>query len=84
MMRTFDEVADSRWDFQGYKPDIVVIKLGTNDLSADIVPSERVFGKAFRRMCGNLREKYGDVPILYVVPQGAGRFTISPERLSRD
>lgn len=74
MMRTFDEVADSRWDFQGYKPDIVVIKLGTNDLSADIVPSERVFGKAFRRMCGNLREKYGDVPILYVVPQGAGPF----------
>lgn len=74
MVRTFDEVADSRWDFQGYKPDIVVIKLGTNDLSADIVPSERVFGKAFRRMCGNLREKYGDVPILYVVPQGAGPF----------
>lgn len=74
MMRTFDMAADPQWDFQGYKPDIVVIKLGTNDLSDDIVPSERVFSEAFRRMRDNLREKYGDVPILYVVPQGAGPF----------
>ena len=74
MLRTFDEVADSRWDFRDYKPDIVVIKLGTNDMSGNIVPSEAVFGKAFRRMRDNLREKYGDVPILYVVPQGAEPF----------
>lgn len=54
--------------------DEVVIKLGTNDCSTGITPSEAAFGKAFRELYGALREHYGSVPILYVIPDGAEAF----------
>ena len=50
------------------------IKLGTNDCSTGITPSEAAFGKAFRELYGALREHYGSVPILYVIPDGAEAF----------
>ena len=74
ILRTFDMTDSPRWDFRGYKPDIVVIKLGTNDCSTGITPSEAAFGKAFRELYGALREHYGSVPILYVIPDGAEAF----------
>ena len=77
ILRTFDMTDSPRWDFRGYKPDIVVIKLGTNDCSTGITPSEAAFGKAFRELYGALREHYGSVPILYVIPDGAPAFIFS-------
>ena len=74
ILRTFDMTDSPRWDFRAYKPNIVVIKLGTNDCSTGITPSEAAFGKAFRELYGALREHYGPVPILYVVPDGAEAF----------
>lgn len=74
ILRTFDMTDSPRWDFRGYKPDIVVIKLGTNDCSTGITPSEAAFGKAFRELYGALREHYDSVPILYVIPDGAEAF----------
>ena len=41
ILRTFDMTDSPRWDFRGYKPDIVVIKLGTNDCSTGITPSDQ-------------------------------------------
>ncbi len=74
ILRTFDMTDSPRWDFRAYKPDIVVIKLGTNDCSTGITPSEAAFGKAFRELYGALREHYDSVPILYVIPDGAEAF----------
>lgn len=74
ILRTFDMSDTPQWDFRGYTPDIVVIKLGTNDCSTGITPSETAFGRAFGELYGVLREKYGPVPILYVVPDGAEIF----------
>lgn len=74
ILRTFDMAEAPQWEFRGYKPDLVVIKLGTNDCSTGITPSAAAFGTAFGEMYGALREKYGAVPILYVVPDGAEAF----------
>lgn len=69
--QTFDMEELPVWDFRSYTPDIVVIKLGTNDFSTGISPSETDFGESFSKMYGLLREQYGPVPILYVVPREA-------------
>lgn len=74
VLRTFDMDEEPQWNFRDYTPDIVVIKLGTNDCSTGITPSKEAFGAAFAEMYGNLRGKYGAVPILYVVPTGAEPF----------
>ena len=67
--RTFDMEATPAWDFSRYRPDIVVIKLGTNDFSTG-TPSEEEFRASFGTLYERLRSAYGaEVPILYVVPQ---------------
>ena len=67
--RTFDMEELPAWDFTRYRPDIVVIKLGTNDFSTG-TPSEEEFRSSFGAMYERLRSGYGaEVPILYVVPQ---------------
>lgn len=72
ILRTFDVDAEARvpWPFRAYKPDIVVIKLGTNDF-CEGTPTERAFNDAFTRVYGCLRERYVAVPILYLVPPGS-------------
>lgn len=73
MMRTFDMEETPLWDFAQYRPDIVVIKLGTNDFSTG-TPSREQFDASFGEMYALLRRRYGDVPILYVVPQNCDAY----------
>lgn len=68
MLRTFDMDPAPQWDFNGYKPDIVVVKLGSNDFSTDITPSEKAFNASYAQMLDRLRAAYGDVPVLCVAP----------------
>jgi lysophospholipase L1-like esterase len=70
MMRTFDMEPEPLWDFtkSAYTPDIVVIKLGTNDFSTDISPSQQIFNTAYAITLRQLREAYGKVPVLCVAP----------------
>ena len=70
--RLFDETPDSGWDFAGspYRPDIVVINLGTNDFSTRPHPSEEQFAAAYTGILQTLRRVYGEaVPILCVAPR---------------
>jgi lysophospholipase L1-like esterase len=70
LLRTFDEEPEPLWNFaeSGYTPDIVVIKLGTNDFSTDISPSEKIFNDAYAVALRRIREVYGRVPVLCVAP----------------
>lgn len=68
MLRTFDMDPESRWNFNDYKPDIVVVKLGSNDFSTDFVPSEKAFNESYAQALRQLREAYGPVPVLCVAP----------------
>lgn len=68
MLRTFDMDSTQRWNFHDYTPDIVVVKLGSNDFSPEITPSMEVFNRSYAQLLRQLREAYGDVPVLCVVP----------------
>ena len=68
MLRTFDMDPAPRWDFRGCTPDIVVIKLGSNDFSTDVTPSEQAFNASYAQALDQLRAAYGQVPVLCVAP----------------
>lgn len=69
---TFDESPEPVWEFarSPYKPDLVVINLGSNDFSTLPHPSQEEFGAAYMRILETLRKGYGDaMPILCVAPR---------------
>ena len=68
LTRTFDMEEEPQWDFTAYRPDIVVIKLGSNDYSEDVSPSKEAFNGAYAEALRKLRKAYGDVPVLCVAP----------------
>ncbi|HLM71528.1 MAG TPA: SGNH/GDSL hydrolase family protein, partial [Polyangiaceae bacterium] len=65
--RTLPGDAGSAWDF-AWKPDAVVINLGTNDFSTDGDPSEGEFVGAYEAFLGHVRDKYPSAYILALVP----------------
>lgn len=65
MLQTFDEGTDP-WEFKAYRPDLVVINLGTNDFSLEPQPYKSEFVKAYTSMLRQLRLEYGKIPILCV------------------
>lgn len=69
MMHVYDDYDQTlNYDFKAYKPDIVLINLGTNDFSRLAYPNDGEYIKGYKNMIKVLREKYGDVPILAVAP----------------
>ncbi len=58
------------WDFSRYRPDLVVVALGTNDFSAGDGETPRpdlddeAFVTDYVRFLGHVRERYPDAPIL--------------------
>lgn len=70
MMRTFDMDPDTEWNFkEGYRPDIVVINLGSNDFSTKPHPTKEQFTEAYRTILSQIRAGYGDIPVLCVSPR---------------
>ncbi len=72
LANTFDEDAEPAWDFvrSPYRPDLVVINLGSNDFSTRPHPSCEEFVAAYTRILQTLRQAYGDgVPVLCVAPR---------------
>ena len=66
MLNTFDEDLTHKWNFKGYRPDLVVINLGSNDFSTEPHPYKSEFTKAYKQILAQLREHYGDIPILCI------------------
>lgn len=64
MLRTFDEGSVRQWNFKAYRPDLVVINLGTNDFSLEPQPYKSEFIKAYTQILKQLRLHYGQIPIL--------------------
>ena len=87
MLRTFDEAPEPLWDFAAspYRPDLVVINLGSNDFSTRPHPSREEFRVGYLRMLGALREHYGErMPILCVAPYTHGPAFAYIEELVRE
>ena len=65
-LRALDEKADPVWE-PSYRPDIVVIYLGTNDFSVGKQPSLRAWCRGYQTLLEEIRANYGEeVPILCV------------------
>lgn len=65
--RVFDEKELPLWDFKQWKPDVVVINLGTNDFSTQPYPDKNVFKAGYEKLINEVRKQYGDVPVFCVV-----------------
>lgn len=65
--RVFDEKDQPVWDFKIWKPDAVVINLGTNDFSTNPHPDKDVFTAAYERLVNEVFNQYGDLPVFCVV-----------------
>lgn len=65
--RVFDEKELPIWDFKKWKPDVVVINLGTNDFSTQPFPDRIVFQAGYEKLINEVMKQYGDVPIFCVV-----------------
>lgn len=65
--RLFDEKDSPSWNFEQWKPDLVVINLGTNDFSTQPFPDKVVFKKGYENLINDVRKQYGDLPIFCIV-----------------
>ena len=54
------------WDFSRWKPEVVVVNLGTNDFSTDDDPAEELFTSSYAALLGRIRTNYPDAFILCV------------------
>ncbi|MFC2089215.1 SGNH/GDSL hydrolase family protein [Bacteroidota bacterium] len=66
-LQVFDEQKEPLWDFTSWKPDLVVINLGTNDFSTQPQPDEEVFVEGYMNLIGSVREQYGKLPVFCIV-----------------
>lgn len=62
---------DKIYDFKAYKPDLVMINLGTNDFSVQPVPSDEQYVGGYVKMIQQIRHSYGNVPILCIIAHSA-------------
>jgi lysophospholipase L1-like esterase len=66
----FKQVLDTdsilKWDFNSWKPDMVVINLGTNDYSTQPHPDKDIFQQAYKSLIENIQEVYGNIPIFLI------------------
>ena len=65
--RTLDNGPDTSWDFSRWKPDCVIINLGTNDFSTTPHPDKFTFLKGYKELLDSVRQKYGKIPVFCVV-----------------
>lgn len=69
-LRLFDEDPASAWDFEqsSYRPDAIVITLGTNDFSTQPHPTAEQFREGYRTLIERIRTAWGaELPVLCVV-----------------
>lgn len=65
--RTLDNDACLTWNFSSWKPDCVIINLGTNDFSTPPHPDKHTFQNGYKELIMQLRKAYGDIPVFCVV-----------------
>lgn len=70
-MKLFDEASDQFYDFKAYRPDLVVINIGSNDFSKGTVPTPEQFADNYVKLIETVRERYGMVPVACIVPHSA-------------
>ena len=70
----FDDHGTEPYAFDSYRPQLVIINLGTNDFSPVAIPTDEQYVGAYLKMIETIRSKYEGVRILCVTPHSAGRY----------
>jgi lysophospholipase L1-like esterase len=65
-LRTLDNSDSLTWDFSSWRPDMVVINLGTNDFSTTPYPDKDVFQREYEKLIQTIISKNGNVKIFCV------------------
>lgn len=73
-LQIFDEHDTLGYDFKGYRPDMVIICLGTNDMSPICPPTTDMFCKGYIQLIQRIKAAYGDVPVFCVTPHSANNY----------
>jgi lysophospholipase L1-like esterase len=60
----------SRWDRSKFKPDAVVVNLGTNDFSTEPAPTEAEFIEAYLALIHDALQGRGAIPVFIASPKG--------------
>jgi lysophospholipase L1-like esterase len=69
-LQTFDQAKEPAWGFQGRKPSITIIYLGTNDFSTGRQPGFPEFQAGYIRLLQAIKSQYGAAhPVLCVAPK---------------
>jgi len=64
--QTFDSESTLAWDFSLWKPDVVVVNLGTNDYSTKPHPEKPIFQSVYISLLDNIYDKYGNIPVFLI------------------
>lgn len=70
----FDAHDTLRYDFKAYSPDLVIICLGTNDMSPICPPTTDQFCEGYIRLIQRVKQAYGDIPVFCVTPHSANNY----------
>ena len=86
-LQLFDQHDTISYDFKAYRPQLVLINLGTNDYSTTVTPSVEQYVGAYVRLIELVRKQYGPVPVICIRPHSAGAylsasFKVLQQRLS--
>ncbi len=72
--RVLDNHDSIKYSFDAYKPNLVMINLGTNDFSPTAIPTDEQYVGQYLKLISSLRKHYGNVPILCITPHSATRY----------
>ncbi len=68
----FDAHGTAPYDFQGYKPQLVLINVGTNDFSPGTIPTVEQYVGSYVKLIQSVKARYGeDVAVLCITPHSA-------------
>ena len=70
----FDDHGDIDYGFDSYRPQLVMINLGTNDFSPTAIPTDEQYVNAYLKMIATIRSHYEGVKILCITPHSASRY----------
>ena len=69
--QVFDNQKTPAYEFKAYKPQLVMINLGTNDFSREVQPRPSQYTANYTKLIKSLRNHYGNIPILCILPHSA-------------